>query len=79
MKWWTDWIIPLLFASGILLIVNGGIALTILLWFFHLRSGWIVMKKNPNDENVTDFVKHLIIGIVVVIASIAFLIYAHSN
>jgi hypothetical protein len=76
---WTDWLIPLIAVSGVLLIFKEGIALTIVLWFFYLRTGWLAKKKHPSEENIWTFTKHLIIGIVVVIASFAFLIYASSN
>lgn len=70
MSWWSEWILALLAASGVLLIFKGGIALTILLWFIYLFNGYQTVKRIPSDENVTELVAHTIIGIAVIILSI---------
>ena len=69
--WWSDWLIGLLIASGILLIFKGGIVLTILLWVVYLLNGWKTVQSIPRQENIDEFVGHLIIGVIVVIVSIA--------
>jgi len=77
MSWWTDWFIPLLVASGVLLIFNGGWALTAMLWAMYLLNGWKTVKQHPTEENYGEFAKQLIIGIIVVVVSIVIVISAH--
>ena len=77
MKWWTDWFVPLLVASGVLLIFNGGFVLTAVLWAMYLLNGWKTVKKIPSQENYDEFATQLIIGIIVVVVSIVIVISAH--
>ena len=37
--WWSDWFIPLLFATGFLMICKGGWIGVILLWIIYLGNG----------------------------------------
>lgn len=76
--WWSDWFVGLLVASGVLLIFKGGIALSILLWVVYLANGWKTVQRIPSDENMAEFAKHLIIGIIVVVVSIIIVIAAHT-
>lgn len=77
MKWWTEWFIPLLVASGVLLIFNGGYLLTAMLWAMYLLNGWKTVKQHPSQENYDEFATQLIIGIIVVVVSIVIVISAH--
>ena len=68
--WWSDWFIPLLFASGILLIFKDGLALTIILWFLYLGKGAKTVEANPRPENKQELRNHTVTGIIVIIISI---------
>ena len=75
--WWSDWFIALLIASGVLLIFNDGLALSILLWVLYLSNGWKTVQRIPTDENMAEWSKHLVIGIIVIVVSIVIKIAAH--
>lgn len=77
MKWWTDWLIPLLVASGVLLIFNGGFVLTAVLWGMYLLNGWKTVKQIPSQENYNEFATQVVIGIIVVVVSIVIVIASH--
>ena len=51
MKWWSEWFIPLLIASGVLLIFKGGVAVTILLWIVYIGNGVKTVNAIPSEEN----------------------------
>ena len=78
MNWWSDWFIPLLVASGILLIFKSGIMLSILLWVCYLSNGVKAIKAHPSKENEEEFSTHLVIGIIVIVVSVIILIAAKS-
>ena len=79
MSWWSEWFWALLVASGVLLIFNGGVALTILLWVIYLLNGYRTVKAIPSDENTSELVTHTLIGVVVVVLSIGIKLWVHGG
>ena len=70
MSWWSEWFIPLLIASGVLLIFKGGVALIILLWILYLANGAKTVKAIPSKENEEELAAHTVIGVVVCIIAV---------
>ena len=84
MEWWTDWFVPLLIVSGVLLIFNGGWVMTLFLWILYLGNGIKqveAVKKfsHSNEENEQQLNNHIIIGVIVVIATGIFKLIAAFN
>ena len=67
MKWWSEWIFALIPASVFLIICKGGFFYSLILWIIFLANGWKTVKQIPSDENVGEWVKYLIIGIIVLV------------
>ena len=68
--WWSDWLISLLFASGILLIFKEGLPVTILLWIAYIGNGVKTVKAIPSEKNQQELFNHILIGIVVIVISV---------
>lgn len=74
--WWSDWLISLLIASGVLLIFKGGVVMTIVLWLIYLGNGAKTVEAIPKEENKKELATHTLIGVVVIVFSIIFTIAA---
>lgn len=74
MHWWSEWFLPLLIASGVLLIFKGGWMVTLLLWIIYLLNGkkQVEAIKKMNGENPTnekELGNHRNIGAAVIVIS----------
>ena len=76
MIWWTEKRIPLLMATGFLLICRGGLIMTVILWGLYLYDGWKTIQRMPSEENNDEFCGQMGLGFVVIIAFIIFRIAA---
>ena len=79
MSWWTEWFIPLLVASGFLLICKGGFMYTILLWGLYLLIGYKTVrdfnyKSDVYDEWLGQLVLGIIVNVVITIINIVILL-----
>ena len=70
MSWWSEWFVPLLIASGVLLIFKGGIAVIILLWILYIGNGAKTVKAIPSKENEQELATHTAVGVVVCIIAL---------
>ena len=79
MNWWSEWFIPLLIASGVLLIFKVGVAVTILLWIVYIGNGVKTVNAIPSEENNKELATHIVIGIIVCVLSLVITIAAHID
>ncbi len=71
MGWWSEWLFPLLIASGVLLLFKDSLLLIVLLWVLYIRSGADSVKAHPSKENQEELNTNMIIcGIVLIIVII---------
>ena len=74
MGWWSEWFLPLLIASVVLLIFNGGWAMTVFLWMLYISNGIkqveaVKKVRKSNEDNEQELNNHILIGIIVILAS----------
>ena len=74
MGWWTDWFVPLLIASGVLLIFNGGWVMILFLWILYLSNGTKQVEAvktfgHSSKENEDQLNNHIAVGVIVVLVT----------
>ena len=68
--WWSDWFIPLLFATGFFMICKGGWIGVILLWVIYLGNGIKSEEEYHTEENKKQVNSHCVIGLIIIVVTI---------